>query len=853
MRLVWTVIPYACILAYIIFIFLSVDQCDLGMRDFYEVPYKLTREIREVRTRLQTLRNRLPVMFADPRIGFAQIEEMLKEHNQRQDISLGTIKSRFQHDPAGLLASLDKAVKELREARLRAAREMEGNADHRLALAYYDREVLPALNHLDSILLQISAAVDSQGVEIRREFLDRHMLTRGAAVLMGIFICIILLYNQLRGRAQRKAIEHREKLFNLLSQNIDDVFLISNASGQIGYASSNAGRSLDLPASEIIRKPGLIFQQLGEAGAWLRASLNDRNSCANSEKEASLKDGAKKLRLRVYPVCDGAGRLERHIVVISDETQAEERQQLLRDALESARSANAAKSSFLASMSHEIRTPMNAIIGMATIAQSKLDDKFRVENCLGKIMESSRHLLGLINDILDMAKIDTGKLMLASEQFSLGNSIQSIVSMIQTQAQERSQTFEVTVGELEHETFIGDPLRLNQILINLLGNAIKFTPENGEISLKIEMSALKNNVATLRFTVSDTGVGIKPEALEHIYQPFERSSGDSASKSGSAGLGLAITKNLVTLMGGAIAVSSEQGKGATFTVELPFALGESIHTEHRDTLPPLRVLVIDDDMGTCEHASLILSKMGLKSHFTLSGSEALRILKEAADKGEPFDVCLLDWHMPVMSGAETARAIHEQCGARTKIVIISAFDWGPIEQEARADGAVGFIAKPFFISSIHDALLSFASTPKEEKEEEEDNFDFSGRRVLLAEDNEFNREIAEEFLEMAHMIVEYAENGQEAVNKFQAAATGYYDMILMDIQMPVMNGYEATRSIRRLDRPDAATIPILAMTANAFSEDIVAAMEAGMNGHIAKPIDVQALYQQIAARLGSRG
>lgn len=843
MRWLLNLLPYACIVAYIIFIFVNVHECNVGIEQFYDSPYNVTKEVGEMRARMQGLRGVMSNALSDPDIKFDSIEKMLDEHNRLQDESLALIRARFPQDAEGLIAQLDQEVIALREARLKVAHALEGNADHDLALSRYTRMILPPLARMNAILLQISAAADERGEEIRREFIERHIQTEIAAILLGIFLVIILLYNHFRDYTQRKAIAYRERLFNLLSHTIEDVFIISNARGQVEYVSDNSLRNLQIPAKGIVRKPQLLYNALGSAGKWLESRLSERNGCDGSEAATALNEGQVKLKIRVYPVCDDKGVPERHIAVISDETAVITRQQTLSDALELARNANAAKSAFLASMSHEIRTPMNAIIGMATIAQNKIGDKFRVEDCLAKILEASRHLLGLLNDILDMAKIDTGKLIIKQEPFNLGTTIQNVARLIHHQARLRDQEFEVVVDGLEEEALVGDSLRLNQILVNLLTNAVKFTPDGGQITLKIEMGEIKNNSVTLRCIIRDTGIGMNPEFIKRLYLPFEHAAGPGEAKLGSAGLGLAITRNLVTLMGGGIAVKSEEGKGTEFTVEIPFVPGETVGHIQRGALPALDILVVDDDSSAREHASLILSKMGMKVTTAGSGKECLALLGEAGSV--KTQVCLIDWQMPGMSGLETAVEIRKKYGATIHIIIISSFDWAAIEEDARAAGAEGFIAKPFFVSNVYETLLEVW----EQGLDEADNgkYDFTGKCVLLVEDNEFNREIATEFLEMVNVEVDYSENGEEAVKKFAAAPEGHYDLILMDIQMPIMNGYDAASAIRKLARPDALEIPILALTANAFKEDVAAARQAGMNGHIAKPVDARDLYRNMEA------
>lgn len=418
---------------------------------------------------------------------------------------------------------------------------------------------------------------------------------------------------------------------------------------------------------------------------------------------------------------------------------------------------------------------------------------------------------------------------------------------------------------VDAEELLGDALRLNQILINILSNALKFTPAGGSIRLEVHQISQTNNNVRFRFIIRDTGIGMSQEFIKRLYTPFEQAA-STTSKYGGTGLGMAITKNLVSLLGGAIFVKSEEGKGTEFTVELPFGLNEQQMEKSKGALDPLKVLVVDDDHDTCEHAALLLDKMGLRTKWTLSGAEAVKLVQESHASGDDYDVCFIDWKMPDMDGMETVRRIRGDVGPETLIVIISAYDWSSIEDEARAIGANGFIAKPFFASNLYNTLTSLTRKATNAKRKTEDSaseekkpenaahqqYNFTGKRMLLAEDNEFNREIAQEFLEMTGATVECAEDGSEAVNLFANSKSGYYDIILMDVQMPVMDGYEATRTIRASAHPDAASIPILAMAANAFSEDVAAAVAAGMNGHIAKPIDVAALYRLLDSHLNKK-
>ena len=531
----------------------------------------------------------------------------------------------------------------------------------------------------------------------------------------------------------------------------------------------------------------------------------------------------------------------------AEREEQERQQQTLRDALRMAEQASAAKSDFLSRMSHDIRTPMNAIIGMTAIAQANLDNAQRIADCLEKIGMSSRYLLSLINDILDMSRIESGKLSLNLAPFDLCQLVQNITDLCSGQARQRRQDFNVLVDESVEHTYIGDTLRLNQVLMNLLSNALKYTPEGGRVRLSVRSVRQSGTRCVLEFEVSDNGMGMSEEFLSRIFEPFEQERHDTGRTFEGTGLGLAITHSLVSLMDGHIAVRSRKGEGSTFTVEIPLTRVDGAQPEGRPLREGLRVLVVDDDRDVCIYTAQLLEHMGAKPRWVLSGREAVEQVRAALDRGEGYDAVLVDWRMPEVDGVETARRIRACVGHSALVIAMSAYDWSDIETEARAAGVDLFLAKPVFPHNLRSALTSTTQTRPEP--EEEVLPDFSGERVLLVEDNALNLEIAQSLLEMEGLVVDTAENGQIAVDKFTAAPAGCYRAVLMDIRMPVMDGLEASRRIRAGSNPDGATVPIIAMTANAFQNEEYEARAAGIDGYLTKPVDPGQLFATLARAL----
>jgi CheY-like chemotaxis protein len=540
------------------------------------------------------------------------------------------------------------------------------------------------------------------------------------------------------------------------------------------------------------------------------------------------------------------------LITRQDVTRAKVRELESYEALKSAyaalENANQAKTRFLNNMSHDIRTPMNAIIGFTALASTHIDKPKLVEDYLRKIMISGNHLLSLINDVLDMSRIESGKVKIEEKACNLPDIMHDLKNIMQTDIHSKRLEFLIDTVDVVDENVICDKLRLNQILLNCLSNAMKFTEPGGTVSVRIiQKAGAPDGYADFEFRVRDTGIGMSKEFMNHIFEPFERERSSTVSGTQGTGLGMAITKNIVDMMNGTITVESEEGKGSEFTIALRFKLSGEPHViEEVPQLKGLRALVADDDFNTCTSVAKMLTAIGLRADWTTSGREAVLRARFAVENKDEFRVYIIDWLMPDMNGIECVRRIRKEIGDDVPIIILTAYDWGDIEAEAIEAGVTAFCSKPLFLSELRETLLKAGGFVKiEPQEEKAEEFSFNGIRVLLAEDVELNREIAEEALREVGIEVDSVQNGMEAVERVAQSNEDRYDLILMDIQMPVMNGYEACKLIREMDNPRKAHIPIIAMTADAFEEDRQLAFESGMDGHIAKPMQLEVLYREI--------
>ena len=527
--------------------------------------------------------------------------------------------------------------------------------------------------------------------------------------------------------------------------------------------------------------------------------------------------------------------------------QLEEQSKLLEATLSEAEQANKAKTAFLSNMSHEIRTPLNAIIGLDNIALNDPETPEKTKEYLRKIGSSADHLLYLINDILDMSRIESGRMILNNEEFSFPDLLQAINTMFSGQAVDKGLDYHCHINGEVDDYYIGDSMKLRQVLINILGNAVKFTPAGGSVSLQVERKAQYNGKSTLCFVITDTGIGISEEYLPHIFDAFSQEDSSTTNKYGSSGLGLAITKRIVEMMNDDIQVESEKGKGSVFTVTVTLTDSTRTGTNDIDDIHPadMSVLIVDDDPIACQHAELVLEKAGIASETAASGAEAVEMVQLRQARMEPYNLILVDWKMPEMDGVETTRRIRTIVGNESAIIILTAYRWDDILEEAVQAGVDSFIPKPLFAAAVMEEFKSALRRKGSLAAQSAHKAELTGRRILLAEDMEINAEIISMLLESRDMEVDLAQNGKIAVDKFGAHEPGYYDAVLMDMRMPEMDGLEATRRIRAMDREDARCIPIIALTANAFDEDVQRSLQAGLNAHLSKPVQPEVLFETL--------
>ena len=668
-----------------------------------------------------------------------------------------------------------------------------------------------------------------------------------------LIIAVILQENRVRLKRRDTEILYRDELFKKLSMNVDDVFLMLDAKTyKADYVSPNIEKLLGFTVEQV-QKDICVMKKLNPQ-AFSDYNINYLEGILTEEqKEWDLeyihqKTGEERWFHIVAMGSEVDGK-KKYILVMSDRTADKKMNQALSEAVHAAETANRAKSTFLSNMSHDIRTPMNAIIGFATLAVSNIESREKVRDYLSKILSSSNHLLSLINDVLDMSRIESGKIHLEETKVNLSDVLHDLKTIIGGQIHAKQLELYMDAMDVMDEDVYCDKTRLNQVLLNLLSNAIKFTPAGGMVSVRLkQLQNTQTDKGMYELRIKDTGIGMSQEFVQKIFNPFERERSSTVSKIQGTGLGMAITKNIVDMMGGTIDIHTEQNKGTEFIIRLILRIqSEQRRVEKIKELEGLKALVVDDDFNTCDSLTKMLITVGMRSEWTLSGKEAVLRARQSMEMGDAFHAYIIDWRLPDMNGIEVTRQIRS-LGDDTPIIILTAYDWSEIETEAKLAGVTAFCAKPMFMSDLRDTLMTAIG----QKQDKADDDIFSGERlafkdkyILLVEDNDLNREIALEILKEYGFQVDIAENGAIAVEKVRAANPKLYDLVLMDVQMPVMDGYEATRNIRAIENAALAGVPILAMTANAFEEDRKRALESGMDGFLSKPIVIEELIQTL--------
>ena len=702
----------------------------------------------------------------------------------------------------------------------------------------------------------VPAAVVNAGMNA----LQSSTIVMVSMIVLGISaLALALVHRKSSVKLRRKDMEilYRDELFMKLSMNVDDVFLMLDAqTDRADYVSPNVEKLLGITAEQIQEDVHVLGKLHPQESA--EQTMNYLTGLAvNEQREWDFEYIHQKTgEHRWFHVIAMGSNVEgrtKYILVMSDRTADKKINQALSEAVRAAETANRAKSTFLSNMSHDIRTPMNAIIGFTTLAVSNMDDKERVQDYLSKILASGNHLLSLINDILDMSRIESGKIHLEETETNLSDVLHDLKTIVSGQIHAKQLELYMDAMDVTDEDVYCDKTRLNQVLLNLLSNAIKFTPAGGTVSVRLrQLPGTRKDREQYEIRVKDNGIGMSPEFAKKIFDPFERERSSTVSRIQGTGLGMAITKNIVDMMGGTIEIRTEPDKGTEFIIRVALRVQPEHHRAERIAeLEGLKALVVDDDFNTCDSVTKMLVRVGMRSEWTLSGKEAVLRARQSMDLGDAFHAYIIDWCLPDMNGIEVIRQIRS-LGDGTPIIILTAYDWADIEAEAKAAGVTAFCSKPMFMSDLRETLLTALGQSQTETDDSVlpgGSPDFRGKHILLAEDNELNREIAVEILSKYGFVVDTAENGVEAVKKIEESKPGDYDLVLMDVQMPLMDGGEATRQIRALPDPALAKIPILAMTANAFEEDRKSVLECGMNGFLSKPINIEELIAALSSLL----
>lgn len=841
------------LLSYTVVNLTSAHKLESQITLLTEHPFTVSRELNGLREDMAQMRvrsERLQTYHTAEDITL--VKERFKDIYKKMDKSLEEINGLYL-GPKEDIENLEKTYENIKASHIDLFNFLEQPRSNGEIIDYQEFHLDPLYDAFDKGADVVLEHVHNTQLSVYESSsrLSRNTMFWTMAIVIAAGIGLFIFFKMLN--QTNKEIYNINQEFSIISRTISETFLIYDRN-TLGceFVAGNAKRVLGVSDDELCLDRQKFYKYLRDED---RERIVERVYAKNidfpwettAEYHNPNTGEICQLSLHFYNSVE-KGRPNQYIVTVADRTQDIIGRTALEDALKNAENANMAKSSFLSRMSHEIRTPLNGIIGMTAIAGTVLDDRSRLEDCLAKINRSSKHLLMLINDILDMSKIENDKVSLREEAFDIYQFLNEFVAMVYPHANKKGLEFKERIcGFDEDSILIGDTMRLNQILLNLVSNAIKFTENGGKITMNIEKLPGNDEHNWLRFSISDTGIGMDEAVQKRIFQPFEQADSGITQKYGGTGLGMSIAKNLSTLMGGYIKVWSVPGHGTTFTIELPFKRSDTcIPNVAEENLKELQVLVVDDEQTVCEYTEILLKKIGIRARWVMSGAEAVQQVVNAEALNTPVDICFIDLTMPYMDGIETTRKIRKKTGPDAPIVIITAYDYSEAEEKALKAGANAFITKPFYLSALYDVLMTTThgaiSGGSHNLADQAQNI-FIGKKILIAEDNALNMEIIRELLEMKGAETAVAENGRKALEKFQEMPVGTFDFILMDVQMPELNGYEATRAIRSLDKQDALKIPIIAVTADAFTEDAAAALEAGMDAHVSKPVNMKQLSE----------
>lgn len=827
----------------------NTDNLATYTSEIYNRPYAANNAAWRMRTRIMFARNAMLNLLTGNQHRAVQTEELENMYALRE--TQGELEELLREQYPGNTETVEKLISKFHT--LQGIHDQfivlvrQGKAEEAEAMLY--SQAYPIYKETEALISEISDFSQDTIDEYVLKAQELNQFTNQMAVIWGavlIGLTIFISTISVRTISRRNAnLFHNSTLFRIISENIDDVFMVYDFnSDSVEYLSDNAQRILGINAEEYKRNMWISRAYFDdETFRRITRSFGKDDTGEMYEYEFVMTDpktgDEKEFSSRRYPIMEN-GKLVKYVFMTSDLTEERRTQSMMRAALDRAEDANVAKRDFLSRMSHEIRTPMNAMAGTLRTLEYHLDDPQKAREYVEKIDMSMKHLLELIGNILDMSKIESGKLELDIKEFSLNAMLGDIAAIMQPKAEENKQFFDVVMKDLTCDALKGDELRIKQVLLNFLSNALKFTQESGKIRMTVEEKQNKGDQVCLRFEVRDTGVGMKKEFLARIFDPFEQEEASTYRKYGGTGLGMPLSKSFVESMGGKIEVQSVPAMGSifSFSIWLTRTDAEGISLKISDKIRNMNILIVEDDKEIRGHLELLCSQLGVETVAVSSGVEAAKALKET-DRN--FDLCLVDLYMPDVDGIRTAEWIRSEAKNDVYIALMSAYDHKKVEAEALGVGVNDFLVKPVMQADIY-RILQMLSGEEEKKEEE---FDFTGKRLLIAEDNELNMEIAKELCERVGFEVNCVYDGKKALEKFKASDEYYYDAILMDIHMPVMNGHEAARAIRALKRKDAHSVVILAMTANAFYEDAEEAIKSGMNEHFAKPIEPEAIFASL--------